>query len=811
MRAQVRNTTLRDPAEPAAPRATRRRRGSRVRSRLLIGVFLSGVAVLGAGAPMVVSAGNDYKDAQRLAEETAVAERALTLAHTLADERDTLTAAVAAAAVTGSRQPLDSALSPENRARADRKITELRAELPAAARDPLTDLIPLRDAAVAGEAAPEEISAGYTTMISALEGLTRDTARATPPDAADPTADALPDLIRATDSSAATRGLLLAALVGTGEQLELSRLVHLERAREEAALADFADLAGPSARDAYAEAVGGEESDTAEEYLAGLATGTGFTAADRALDRGDVHDALAARTAAQRAVLGELSTEHTARLAKARDSELMALQIKSGVVLAAFTLVLVVSVQTARSLTRPLAAVRLGSSRVAADPTTQEPVKYAGRNDEFAEVVAAVNALHARALDLHQRALEASRDSGGLRAERDRLLVEQQELGAQLQQLHGAVHGMFADHAERILILVSEQLAVLEGLEEHETDPDQLAVLFSLDHLAARVRRHGENLLLLAGAEPAVQPTEPMPLIDVLRAAVSEIERYEVVETTPPPAVRIMGVAARDLSHLLAELLDNATAFSPAGARVRLTGWCPGAGQVLTLHVEDEGPGLSEQRIAELNARLGDSTTPPAGADLGPGIGMGLYTVARLAARHGLGCWLHARPGGGTVAEVIVPAALVESTPAGYPPVDGTGATPTVTGTQPVPTVTAPTQDAPAPAPAPAAGAAPAVQVPGQRDATTPTPPTPNPQEHTRAADTAAPGTGSWTPETTENGLPVRTRGVTPVGSMPAAESPDLTPNRGTDAEELRRRLGGFQRGARAGHRDAAAEEDGRA
>ncbi|MCK1817871.1 hypothetical protein MTQ13_26970, partial [Streptomyces sp. XM4011] len=88
---------------------------------------------------------------------------------------------------------------------------------------------------------------------------------------------------------------------------------------------------------------------------------------------------------------------------------------------------------------------------------------------------------------------------------------------------------------------------------------------------------------------------------------------------------------------------------------------------------------------------------------------------------------------------------------------------------------------------------------------------TPNPQEHTRAADTAAPGTGSWTPETTENGLPVRTRGVTPVGSMPAAESPDLTPNRGTDAEELRRRLGGFQRGARAGHRDAAAEEDGRA
>ncbi|MGW8851257.1 sensor histidine kinase [Streptomyces xiamenensis] len=807
MRAQVRNTTLRDPADPASPRGNRRRRGSRVRSRLLIGVFLSGIAVLGAGAPTVISAGTDYKDAQRLAEETDVAERALALAHTLADERDTLTAAVAAAAVSGSRQPLDAALTPENRARADRKITELRAALPTGARDALTDLTVLREAAEAGDATPLDINVGYTVMIAALEDLTRDTARATPPDAADPTADALSDLIRAVDSSAATRGLLLAALVEEGEQAELARLIHTARAREEAALADFTALAGPSARDAYAETVAGDEIAAAEEYLAVLAAGSGFTATDRALDRVEIHDTLAARTDAQRTVLADLSAEHTARLAKARDSELMALQIKAGVVLVAFTLVLAVSVQTARSLTRPLAAVRLGSSRVAADPTTQEPVKYTGRNDEFAEVVAAVNALHSRALDLHQRALEASRDSGGLRAERDRLLAEQQELGAQLHQLHGAVHGMFADHAERILILVSEQLSVLEGLEEHETDPDQLAVLFSLDHLAARVRRHGENLLLLAGAEPAVMPTEPMPLIDVLRAAVSEIERYEVVETTPPPAVRILGVAARDLSHLLAELLDNATAFSPSGARVRLTGWCPGAGQVLTLHVEDEGPGLSEQRIAELNARLGDSTTPPAGADLGPGIGMGLYTVARLAARHGLGCWLHARPGGGTVAEVIVPAALVESTPTGYAPVDGTGATPAVAGTQAIPTV------APAdPSTAPAAPAGPVAPVPAQRDApaVAPAPPThPSHQEHTRAPDSAAPGAASWTPEKTENGLPVRTRGVTPVGSLPASETPDLTPSRGTDAEELRRRLGGFQRGARAGHRDAAAEEDG--
>ncbi|ONK11378.1 sensor histidine kinase [Streptomyces sp. MP131-18] len=738
----------------------------RVRSRLLGGVLLTGIAVSAAGAPALHAAVSELTNASELVSDADLGRRVVSLSHVLADERDALVVALA----VGDPAALPGALTDDARARADRAAGALPGDAGEQVHRGLDALPATRERALAGESTPAETFADYTALIEDLDAVFRDVSRSGAGAAGDPAGDALPDLARAVHSSSAARGLLLAGLSGEGEQAELTALAQREAVREEAALADFAATAGTEAAESYERTVTGPEAEAAEEYLAVLTDAPVLTEEDRALDPAEVHDVLLARTGQQRGVLSSLAAERADHLEGRRGDSLTDLQLTGGLVAVALLLATVVSVHTARSLTRPLAAVRLGTRRVAADPAGQDPVKFTGRNDEFAEVVASVNTLRARTVALQEQAVRAAdeaavaeRDSGGLRAERDRLLAEQGELNARLAALHGAVHGMFAHHAERLLALIGEQLTIIEGLEEHETDPDRLAVLFSLDHLAARVRRHGENLLLLAGAEPVVQLGDPIPLIDVARAAVSEIELYELVETTPPPPpARLVAAAARDVSHLLAELLDNATAFSPAGTRVRLTArWAEGE---LLFCVEDEGFGLAADRVAELNARLADPVTPPPGADGahgGSGIGMGLYTVARLAARHGLRCWLAARPGGGTLAQVVVPGTLVEALPETY------AGDPQTTGSFPL---------------SPADSGAVPMAVPG-----------PFP-EHARADDT--------TPRTdgiTDSGLPRRGRAAGPAAAVPAQERA-----RAVDAEELRRRLGGFQRGARDGHRDAA-------
>ncbi|WP_165956038.1 sensor histidine kinase [Streptomyces hainanensis] len=762
-----------------------------MRTRLVFGVLLTGVAVLGAAAPAVLGTMEDYDSARLLHERSRVAEDAVVLSHLVADERDALVAAVAAGNPAAAR-------GEEELAHVDTAAAALGGSLDQPARAALAGLPAAREFAHSDEATAAGTFDAYTVIVEALDGFLRTTVLDTPDDAREPSAEALPYLARAVDASSATRGLLLAALTGPGEQREPTSLAQRQRVREDAALADFDATAGTSAVGDYEHALTGGEGEAAAGLLLVLTDEPVLSPEDHALDESAVQASLLERTRLQRGVLTTLAGEQTDRIRTLRDAELMNLQLTAVIALVALGLAIGVSIQTARSLTRPLAAVRIGTGRVAADPTGQEPVRYSGRNDEFAEVVASVNALHARALSLHQHATEAAKqaaeiaqDTGGLRAERDRLLTEQNELHARLAALHGAVHGMFAHHAQRLLILTGEQLAVIEGLESQETDPDRLAVLFTVDHLAARMRRHGENLLLLAGAEPPRQLGEPMPLIDVARAAVSEIERYELVETAPaPPPVWITGFVARDLSHLLAELLDNATAYSPAGARVRLTGrWADGE---LLMTVEDEGQGLTQERLAELNARIADPVTPPPGAGSAPGpdggIGMGLYTVARLAARHGLRCWLRHRPTGGTVAEVAVPAVLVEE------------------GTEPYPTHgEAHQQAAPARSPLPVrepAGTGP-VPIPDPRTAEHVR--TAEHAEHARTADTAPRFQPQPPPPhaITDSGLPRRTRGVT---------SPYDDPNGGrpaVDPEELRRRLGGFQRGARDGHRDAAQARGG--
>ncbi len=830
-------------AEPTAAADTENltptgRRRARARNRLLVSVAVGAVAVVAAGAPTLVAGSRDAADAQDLVDLARLDQQAIALSHSLADERDGM---VERHAAGGGGDKSGTGVSEAQRNRVDRLARELRTEAAAAPSGPagssaspssiaeaLEKLPGVRKRALAGKGDPLDSYDAYSEIIQPLRNLTRGIADGLPARAADRTAAALPDLARAVDQASATRGLLEAALAGQGSQRALVTAAGQARVREQAALADFEETADTAARDRYRTTVNGTDVNVAERYLKSLTAQNGLTAGARALDRERFESAVSARLAHMRGVQSSFAAAETERLEKLRDDDVTALQLRAGLVGGCLLLAVAVSVAVARSLTRPLSVLKRGSQRLLKDPVGEEPITFRGRNDEFADVVRALNTLRATAADLRRRSACAEQEQDQLAVEKAQLTERHQLLGEECDALreelraareqspaaapeatavpgapdtaadgfgaspHGAAKDgtgadrtAFADLGNRTLTLVEHQLGIIEGLEEREADPDRLDTLFKLDHLATRMRRHSENLLLLAGTDRTERhdssaDVAPAPLLDVLRAAVSEIAEYERVELgTPAPEVRIAGSAADDLSHLVAELLDNAAGFSPAGSGVRLSAKLLEGGAAL-VSVEDEGRGVPEPQLAELNTRLAEpqAATEAEALRASSGWGLGMYVVGRLSTRHGIRVELRGREAGGTVAEVTVPRALL--------PGSGDGAGRPLEAED-----HARTADEHPQAGATGAG--------GSR---------------TGASGTGAPGArasgaGAAGPEArqaeprgplTHPGLPQRVRRETP------RESAVPHPRGGATAEELRRKLGGFQQGAREGLRDAGTQ-----
>ncbi|MFF5175026.1 nitrate- and nitrite sensing domain-containing protein [Micromonospora sp. NPDC000089] len=229
--------------------------------------------------------------------------------------------------------------------------------------------------------------------------------------------------------------------------------------------------------------------------------------------------------------------------------------------------------------------------------------------------------------------------------------------------LRRGLNEVFLNLARRSQGLVHRQLAVLDRMERRTEDPDELAELFRVDHLATRLRRHAEDLVILAGAAPGRGWRRPVAMLDVVRGAVSEVEAYERVDVGAVVPAGVLGRAVADVIHLLAELLENAAAFSPPRTRVEVTGESGPQGYLL--RIVDHGLGMSPRVLEAANARL---ATPPE-FDPADSARLGLFVVARLAARHGVGVTLRAGDGGGTTAEVRVPAELVTAEPPAGPPV----------------------------------------------------------------------------------------------------------------------------------------------
>ncbi|GGR67673.1 histidine kinase [Streptomyces aureoverticillatus] len=884
-------TPLPAPTPPKPPKA-------RVRNRLIGAVAVVAAAVAGAGAPVIVGASGQLNDSQSLVTLSELTQQAITLSHSLADERDEVTAYIAAG------RPDGKGLSESRSARVDRRIEELREAAADAGtntsvtkelRRDLARLPAVRRAALTSRTGALDAHKTYAKAIAELHALTRELAERLPPRAGSG-AHALADLDHAVDQAGAARGLLLAALAvprpaptgttvdpvtglptapgsvgssGTGDSEEdgrrdgLSAAAQQAHVRELAALADFLDAAPAKARATYESAVTGNGVTTAEQYLSRLTDEPKLSAADRRLDEKKLDSALSARVEAMRGAENALAVERTKSLGELRDDDVTALEIRIALVGVLLLVAVGVCMGTARSLTRPLAALRLGSARVAAAPGTEEPVRFTGRDDEFAAVVRSVNALHGHAVALQERltTLEADRKHligkrqtmadarQAMADERDALRAELAEASVHLERVRSGIHGTFVNLALRTLGLVERQLAVIEGLEEREQDPDRLATLFKLDHLATVTRRHSENLLVLAGAEHGHQHAGPVPLVDVVRAAVSEIERYERVTIAAlPPHAHVAGFAADDISHLVAELLENATSFSPPDAAVEVSGWLLENGEVM-LSVRDEGIGVGAERLEELNARLADFDADDVyDQESGDGLGLGLYVVARLAARHGARVRLREQKQGGVAAVVVLPGGILADPPAPGAP----GTVPAARTEAPLvhlpgseaeansnvlpprsgerdpliaaaettlellaPPVPADHRDEAEPHARPDDAVRPEHQARPKPDAQSPSEPDAAlaaeemPEGAEPLRDTEVPGAPeapgapdvSDAPVFTAKGLPKRTPKISAAAGSAAPK-----PRAPVDAEELRRRLGGFQQGANSGRRDVAAE-----
>ncbi|WP_264935674.1 nitrate- and nitrite sensing domain-containing protein [Streptomyces sp. A012304] len=227
------------------------------------------------------------------------------------------------------------------------------------------------------------------------------------------------------------------------------------------------------------------------------------------------------------------------------------------------------------------------------------------------------------------------------------------EAAVKQAELRSGVSEVFVNLARRSQVLLHKQLTLLDTMERRTEDTEELADLFRLDHLTTRMRRHAEGLVILSGAAPSRQWRKPIQLMDIVRAAVAEVEDYERIEVRRLPRIAVTGPAVADLTHLVAELLENATVFSPPHTAVQVLGERVANG--FTLEIHDRGLGMAPEALLEANLRLAE--TPE--FELSDTDRLGLFVVSRLAQRQNVRVSLQPSPYGGTTAVIFIPDVLL--------------------------------------------------------------------------------------------------------------------------------------------------------
>ncbi|MEU8184527.1 nitrate- and nitrite sensing domain-containing protein [Micromonospora sp. NPDC049044] len=322
------------------------------------------------------------------------------------------------------------------------------------------------------------------------------------------------------------------------------------------------------------------------------------------------------------------------------------LALATGLGLLAVIASIIVSITTARALVRQLERLREAAFRLA-NERLPGVVERLGRGEEV-DVAAEAPPLEFGTDEIGQvgKAFNAVQETA------IRTAVEQADLRRNVREV-------FLSLARRTQALVHRQLTLLDAMERREHDAEELEDLFRVDHLATRMRRNAENLIVLSGSTPGRAWRRNVPMVDVVRGAVAEVEDYTRVNVLPLGPVSLAGRAVGDIIHLLAELIENGLSFSPPHTTVEVRGQLVANG--FALEIEDRGLGMSEEDLAAANHRIVDQSE----LNLANAARLGLYVVSRLTERHGVRVRLKESAYGGTTAVVLIPRELVAETGAG--------------------------------------------------------------------------------------------------------------------------------------------------
>nr|BFE87331.1 hypothetical protein GCM10020093_099320 [Planobispora longispora] len=642
-----------------------RLRNWRVRSRLVALILVPTAALVLLAGLQVAASVNAASDYQRVNDLARLSDRIGALTHELAEERDRTAWFIALGrpedVAEEVRDQMGAVDSTAARVRdggtliagetAGRTGDEIRAAL---AR--LDDLAPLRRQALEEKLLPDAAIDAYTLVIADLLSLHDELGKGSSDDLLFGRSLTLDALARAKESLSLQRALLSVVLVaGRFEQEQMERFLGaISSERNERAA--FSAEAGPEDRRFFDETVNGHTADRAdflrELVMVRAASGASLKGLDLSEedDARQWYEAVSVTIDRMRAVEQRHAEAIVTRSRELRDAERDRALVVAGSAAGLLLAILLITTGVARSLVRPLRRLRREALEVAGKrlpayvqqvresrdgeaPAEVPPIGIMSR-DEIGEV--------ARAFDeVHREAVRLAGDEAKLRK---------------------TINAMFVNLSRRSQTLVERQLTLVERLERGERDDDRLADLFKLDHLATRMRRNSESLLVLAGQEVVRRWRQPVEIMDVVRASLSEVENYDRVVTRVHAEAAVTGPAVSDVVHLLAELVENAIAFSPEESKVTVS--CDRTGNGMMISVTDHGIGMSAEEIAQANARL---VAPPA-ADAAAARRMGLFVVGRLALKHGIRVQLRPQETGLTAMVLLPESLLVPLTGPSFPP-----------------------------------------------------------------------------------------------------------------------------------------------